>query len=493
MALSAIKFVIIVSITMATLCEVNCQITAIGPGFQQTISLLSNVTNSSAAMNSILHHLQNSLNNQQDLQIVANMLLENNTASVDEMVSILPEIIVMLQDQWKKQDEYQNGTINVLQSQLDAQQDNHNEIETSLNDQQQTLSLMAETQNQTLNKLCEIGETQSQMAEMQSLMANTFNQVVTLLQMQSHQLHNISASINTMVSVLENISHLLDKQTDQIELLNQCLPVPVNDSDIAVEDQLQNSTAPMNTMGDILETQAAETQSQQQVTVASTMATQLVTQQDPPRDCSYLATRGNYPSGSYTIKPSDSLAADVYCDMDTDGGGWTVFQHRFNGSVNFYRGWEDYENGFGDVNGEYWAGLRLLHVLTSSGSASRLRIELEAFDGDTAYAEYESFTVGNSSSNYILTIGSYSGNATDCLGYHNNMQFSTYDRDNDVYSSTSCAVIWQGAWWYKTCHRSHLNGQYLGSTETSASGMIWHAWKSLYSLKTSTMMLRRTP
>ncbi|XP_072042702.1 uncharacterized protein [Amphiura filiformis] len=210
------------------------------------------------------------------------------------------------------------------------------------------------------------------------------------------------------------------------------------------------------------------------------------------RDCFDLVPYGDlYPSGIYTISPSGGLSFNVYCDMDGDGG-WTVFQRRFDGSVNFYRGWNEYENGFGDVDGEYWAGLRLIHLLTSSGNPSILRVELESFDGDKAYAEYQSFAVGDSSSNYVLTFGSYSGNAGDSLGYHNNSAFTTYDRDHDGRSS-NCAESFQGAWWYNRCLQSNLNARYLGPTGTSTSGMYWHHWKYTQSLKTSIMKARRVP
>uniref|UniRef100_A0A1X7SIG3 Fibrinogen C-terminal domain-containing protein n=1 Tax=Amphimedon queenslandica TaxID=400682 RepID=A0A1X7SIG3_AMPQE len=52
----------------------------------------------------------------------------------------------------------------------------------------------------------------------------------------------------------------------------------------------------------------------------------------------------------------------------TDNGGWTVFQRRQDGSVDFYRNWTDYENGFGDLTGEFWLGLSKIHCFTKEGS-----------------------------------------------------------------------------------------------------------------------------
>ena len=87
-------------------------------------------------------------------------------------------------------------------------------------------------------------------------------------------------------------------------------------------------------------------------------------------------------------------------------------QRRVDGSVDFYRNWNDYKVGFGDPSHEHWLGLDKIHRLTSQGSY-KLRVELEDWDGNTAYAEYTTFSVGDESSNYRLTVAGYSrsGNA----------------------------------------------------------------------------------
>ena len=176
--------------------------------------------------------------------------------------------------------------------------------------------------------------------------------------------------------------------------------------------------------------------------------------------------------------------------MDTDGGGWIVFQRRMDGTVDFYRGWADYVKGFGDLNGEFWLGLSKIHRLTNSGTTKSLRIDLEDFDGNQRHANYSTFQVLDSSRKYQLNITGYSGDAGDSLIYHNGMKFSTYDRDSDQYGG-SCASRFRGAWWYKSCHYSNLNGKYLsGTTTTYADGVNWYHWKGHYfSLKVSEMNL----
>ena len=220
-----------------------------------------------------------------------------------------------------------------------------------------------------------------------------------------------------------------------------------------------------------------------------------------PNDCKEVATRGNTTSGYYTIQPvspkpvykmdhTQDEPVDVYCDMDTDDGGWTVFQRRHNGVVGFNRDWDAYKHGFGYLNGDFWMGLDLLHKMTALGE-HELRVDLQDFSDNRAYAQYDYFAVGDEESFYILIVGEYEGTAGDGLSHHNGNPFSTKDQDHDNDSDRNCAVIYKGAWWYTNCLVSDLNGLYMGPSRISSSGMAWKAWKNNWEvLKTSEMKVR---
>jgi len=174
--------------------------------------------------------------------------------------------------------------------------------------------------------------------------------------------------------------------------------------------------------------------------------------------------------------------------MRTDGGGWTVFQRRQDGSVDFYRGWNDYKPGFGQLTAEFWLGNDKIHRLTASRPSS-LQVEIEDWDGVRVYAKYGRFNIGDEKAQYRLEVGSYSGTAGDSLTYHNNMAFSTKERDNDRYSG-NCAVKFTGAWWYNDCFYSNLNGQYLGK-KYDRKGLRWYYYKQNdLSFKSTEMKLR---
>ena len=191
--------------------------------------------------------------------------------------------------------------------------------------------------------------------------------------------------------------------------------------------------------------------------------------------------------------------------MKTDGGGWTVIQWRMDGSVNFYRNWSDYEEGFGHLQGEFWLGLSKIHRITQLGVAKHsqtsdttprntLRVDLKSFDGIELIAKYSCFGVGSSTMSYTLTVSGYSGNATDGMTAHNGRKFTTKDRDNDIHGSKNCAVGHKGAWWFHKCYTSgsHLNGLYLsGPSDPHEKGIQWYSWKTATSLKYTKMMVRR--
>ncbi|XP_055964905.1 fibrinogen C domain-containing protein 1 [Sorex fumeus] len=215
-----------------------------------------------------------------------------------------------------------------------------------------------------------------------------------------------------------------------------------------------------------------------------------------PRDCLDVLLGGQQEDGVYSVFPTHYPAGfQVYCDMRTDGGGWTVFQRRQDGSVNFFRGWEAYRDGFGKLTGEHWLGLRRIHALTTQATYE-LHVDLEDFDNGTAFAHYRSFGVGLFSvdpeeDGYPLTVADYSGTAGDSLLKHSGMRFTTKDRDSD-HSENNCAAFYRGAWWYRNCHTSNLNGQYLRGAHTSyADGVEWSSWTGWqYSLKFSEMKIR---
>ena len=190
------------------------------------------------------------------------------------------------------------------------------------------------------------------------------------------------------------------------------------------------------------------------------------------------------------IDPLACFDKSVSHDSPYCRAGWLVIQRRMDGSVDFYRGWSDYRQGFGDTSDEFWIGLETMHSLTQSRTY-KLRIDLEDFEGNTRYAEYSTFAISDEAHGYTLSIGTYSGTAGDALTYHKNQPFLTKDHRGTGHSAR-CPVKYKGAWWYNNCHDSNLNGPYLRGNHTSyANGVNWAQWKGYHhSLKTTIMMIQ---
>ncbi|CAH1224798.1 FCN1 [Branchiostoma lanceolatum] len=195
----------------------------------------------------------------------------------------------------------------------------------------------------------------------------------------------------------------------------------------------------------------------------ATTQTPEVTTPPAEADCAAYHASGQTTSGVYTL----SSGVQAYCDMDTAGGGWTVIQRRQDGSVPFNRTWEEYKQGFGDKNGEYWLGNENIHLLTQQKSYT-LRIDMSDWEGESRFAVYSTFRVSGESDGYRLSISGFTGDAGDSMGGNNGQQFSTVDRDNDVVSSGHCSQLrGQTGWWFSTCGVSFLNGRYLGNCGSS--------------------------
>eukprot|EP00794_Sanderia_malayensis_P010255 gene10255-biopygen8418 len=191
---------------------------------------------------------------------------------------------------------------------------------------------------------------------------------------------------------------------------------------------------------------------------------------------------GNTENGIINLRWANGSVLPVYCDMTTDGGGWIVFQKRHNSNVNFERDWITYENGFGDLLGNFWLGLKALHYLLTTtnpnGGGSRkwmLRVDLKSSDGDQGYAKYTGFNIGSAKEDYKITYRSYSGNVGDAMLTSNGSAFSTYDKKND-------GAFWakqnRGAWWIGEEIHAILNNLYPGTQSLRKyKFMTWRLWK----------------
>ncbi|KAH8379324.1 hypothetical protein KR009_004182 [Drosophila setifemur] len=210
----------------------------------------------------------------------------------------------------------------------------------------------------------------------------------------------------------------------------------------------------------------------------------------PPTSClqNFLAVQGIL---KIQLTP-ESESFYVTCDED-----WTVILNRGSDETNFERGWLDYKDGFGNLAGDFFIGLNKLHALTSSG-IHELRIVLEDFSGNVAYAGYSTFAIGSEKELYPLSLlGRFQDELTpsagDSLSYHAGAKFSTVDSDNDNCLECNCAQKHKGAGWYNNCGTSNLMGQYhlQNPAQAGETGIFWDTFQGKdYSLKRVRLMIR---
>ena len=129
------------------------------------------------------------------------------------------------------------------------------------------------------------------------------------------------------------------------------------------------------------------------------------------KSCADVPKYGRSETGFYSLHQGgrpDLLK--VYCDLSSSDGPWTVIQRRiYNTPPSDYasKTWEDYKNGFGETESNFWLGNKYIHELTKI--PQRLKIVLYTEDFNVYEAVYEDFTLGDEASKFLLHFGAYSG------------------------------------------------------------------------------------
>ncbi|XP_041865401.1 angiopoietin-2a [Melanotaenia boesemani] len=288
--------------------------------------------------------------------------------------------------------------------------------------------------------------------------------------------------LKTLREEKEHLQMLILRQTTIIgELEEQLLKASSNNS--VLHQQQQELLDTVNNL--IYTLSAGAAQEPKTVMMQDTPSTYM--------DCAAVYKSGNTHSGVYTLTiPNTTMEVKAFCDMETEGGGWTVLQKRTDGHVDFHRTWQEYKKGFGEPSGEFWLGNEFVSTLTSQQS-HKLRIQLRDWEGNSAFSQYDQFSLDNEAQNYKIHLKGYSGTAgkISSIGQPGS-DFSTKDADNDK-CVCKCSQLTTGGWWFDACGPSNLNGIYYqhGQNSNRFNGIKWYYWKgSGYSLKSTTMMIR---
>ncbi|XP_007056152.1 angiopoietin-1 isoform X1 [Chelonia mydas] len=286
--------------------------------------------------------------------------------------------------------------------------------------------------------------------------------------------------LDTLKEEKENLQGLVSRQSYIIQELEKQLNKATNNNSVLQKQQLEL----MDTVHSLVNLCSKE----------GVLLKNAKREEDKPfRDCADVYQAGFNKSGVYTIYINNvSEPKKVFCNMEITGGGWTLIQHREDGSLDFQKNWKEYKMGFGSPSGEHWLGNEFIFAITSQRQYS-LRIELMDWEGNRAYSQYDRFHIGNEKQNYRLYLKGHTGTAgkQSSLILHG-ADFSTKDADNDN-CMCKCALMLTGGWWFDACGPSNLNGMFYtaGQNHGKLNGIKWHYFKGpSYSLHSTTMMIR---
>ncbi|XP_052029058.1 fibroleukin [Apodemus sylvaticus] len=288
---------------------------------------------------------------------------------------------------------------------------------------------------------------------------------------EDNRVQELESQVNKLSSELKNAKDEIQGLQGRLETLHR---VNMNNIESYVDNKVANLTFVVNS----LDGKCSKCPSQEHI--QSQPVQHLIY-----KDCSDYYVIGRRGSGTYRVMPDHRNSSfEVYCDMETMGGGWTVLQARRDGSTNFTRDWKAYKAGFGNLEREFWLGNDKIHLLTKSKEMI-LRIDLEDFNGLTLYALYDQFYVANEFLKYRLHIGDYNGTAGDALHFsrhynHDLKFFTTPDRDNDRYPSGNCGLYYSSGWWFDACLSANLNGKYYHQKYKGVrNGIFWGTWPGI--------------
>ncbi|KAG8188328.1 hypothetical protein JTE90_026945 [Oedothorax gibbosus] len=282
-----------------------------------------------------------------------------------------------------------------------------------------------------------------------------------------------------------------------------CPHIPTEEPLTTTEEPLTTTEEPLTTTEEPLTTteepltttEEPLTPTEDPLTTTEEPTPEVTTEDFRPMDCQDLLAAGHVTSGVYSVwLLGEKSAVRVRCDMDTDGGGWTVIQRRgnFGKQEDFNRNWQDYKHGFGSLERDFWLGNDNIFALTNQGNYS-LRMDMTAADNDSAYVLYREFRIEDEYANYRLHVKEYSGTAGGNMLYVDNEMFTTKDKKNNRKDTKNCADVRKGGFWYYYCSGAtdcNPNGLYNPGVKDRSS-MYYSRFKVLVGLSSIDMKLKR--